>query len=84
MNCFFKAKTSRFCVANFENSGLFSAICALNQRIPSPEKFNSDLIRASFLNREGVADQIALDRVTQVLTQKTKLFFCFHPFRDNL
>jgi len=47
VNCFFRAKTPRFCVKNFENSRLFSAIFALNQEIFSPEKFNPDLIRAS-------------------------------------
>jgi len=47
MNCFLRAKMSSFCVANFENSRLFSAICALNQEIFSPEKFNPDLIRVS-------------------------------------
>ena len=47
MNCFFKAKIPSFCVANFKNSGLFSAICALNLKILSLEKFNPDLFRAS-------------------------------------
>jgi len=46
MNRFFRAKIPRFYVANFENSGLFSAISALKQKILSPEKFNPDLIRA--------------------------------------
>jgi len=44
MNWFFKAKISRFCVANLENSGLFSAICALNRKIVSLENLNPNLI----------------------------------------
>jgi len=47
MNWFFKAKISRFCVANLVNSGLFPAICALNRTIFSLENFNPDLIRGS-------------------------------------
>jgi len=45
MNCFFRAKMSRFYVANLDNSWLFSAICALNRNILSPEKLSPDLIR---------------------------------------
>ncbi|MFQ5598383.1 MAG: hypothetical protein ACE5GK_10075 [Nitrospiria bacterium] len=54
MNCFFKAKIPSFCVANFENSGLFSAICALNLKILSLEKFNPDLIRGSLVDQAVV------------------------------
>jgi len=39
MNCFFEAQIPGFCVANFKNLGLFSAICALNLKILSLEKF---------------------------------------------
>jgi len=55
MNCFFEAKIPSFCVAkaptfggNLENSGLFSAIYALNLKTLSLEKLNPDLIRGSF------------------------------------
>jgi len=47
MNCFFEAKIPSFCVENIENSGLFSAIYALNLKILSLEKLNPDLIRGS-------------------------------------
>jgi len=38
---------SSFFVANFENSGLFSEICASNLKILSLEKLNPDLIKGS-------------------------------------
>ncbi len=41
---------SSFCVANLENSGLFSVICALNLKILSLEKLNPDLIRGSLIS----------------------------------
>jgi len=47
MNCFFKAKLPSFFVPNLENSGLFSAIYALNLKKLSLEKLNPDLIRGS-------------------------------------
>jgi len=47
MNSKFKAKIPSFYVPNFKNSGLFSAVFALNLKIFSLEKFNPDLIRAS-------------------------------------
>jgi len=52
MTRFFRAKMSRFCVENLENSGLFSAIYALNRNILSPEKLNPDLFSGS-LNGSG-------------------------------
>jgi len=47
MNCFFEAKIPSFRFGNLENSGLFSAIYALNLKTLSLEKFNPDLIRGS-------------------------------------
>jgi hypothetical protein len=47
MDRFFRGKMSRLYVANLKNSGLFSAICALNRNILPPEKLNPDLFRAS-------------------------------------
>jgi hypothetical protein len=47
MDCFFKVKISRFCVANLESSKLFPSIYALNRNILPHEKPNPDLIRGS-------------------------------------
>jgi len=51
MNCFFKAKMPSFYVTHFVNSGPFPASCALNLKILSLEKFNTDFIRASLVSK---------------------------------
>jgi|GEM_PF-4587217 len=66
MNYFFRAKMSRFCVANLENSRLFSTTCALNRNILSPEKLKPDLSEvpkdAVPLWKEDSYDAVTRDR----------------------
>jgi hypothetical protein len=63
MNYFFRAKMSRFCVSNLENSGLFSTICTLNKNTLSPEKFNSDLIRGSKSGKMPLIQDIKMMKI---------------------